>query len=263
MQVYLDMQKHVLENGVHKSDRTGVGTTSVFGYEVRLDLQQGFPALTTKKLFFKGVVGELIWFLQGKTNISYLQENGIKIWNEWADDQLELGPVYGAQWRAWPGDNGPIDQITNVIEQIKNNPDSRRLIVSAWNVSELDKMALPPCHLLFQFYVANNKLSIKVIQRSADVFLGVPFNFASYALLVHMMAAQCNLEVGELIWSGGDVHIYDNHIEAVKLQQTRTPHQLPRLNIKNARASIFDYEISDFELLDYVSHGMIKAEIAV
>lgn len=263
MQVYLDMLKYVLENGTHRDDRTGVGTTSVFGYEVRLNLQAGFPALTTKKLFFKGVVGELIWFLRGNTNISYLQENGIKIWNEWADADLNLGPVYGAQWRAWPSSNGPIDQISQVMAQIKANPSSRRLIVSAWNVSELDKMALPPCHLLFQFYVANGKLSIKVIQRSADVFLGVPFNFASYALLVHMMAAQCNLEVGELIWSGGDVHIYDNHIEAVKTQLARTPHDLPTLEIKQTRDSIFDHEITDFALKDYVSHGKITAEIAV
>ena len=262
MQVYLDMLKYVLEHGTHKNDRTGVGTTSVFGYDIRINLAEGFPALTTKKLFFKGVVGELIWFLNGSTNISYLKENGINIWNEWADDNNDLGPVYGAQWRTWPSENGPIDQITRVIDNIKTNPDSRRLIVSAWNVSQLEKMALPPCHLLFQFYVANNKLSLKITQRSADVFLGVPFNLASYALLVHMVAAECNLDVGDLIWSGGDVHIYDNHKDAVITQLKRQPHALPRLDFSK-RADIFSYNIEDFKLLDYKYHAKISAEIAV
>ncbi len=262
MEVYLDMLKFVLAHGTYKSDRTGVGTKSVFGYDVRLDLKAGFPALTTKKLFFKGVVGELIWFLRGETNISYLKDNGINIWNAWADDNLNLGPVYGAQWRSWPTENGSIDQIKNVIQQIKSNPNSRRLIVNAWNVGLLEQMALPPCHLMFQFYVANNKLSIKVIQRSADVFLGVPFNFASYALLTHIIAAECGLEVGELIWSGGDVHIYDNHMDAVKKQLERAPHPLPELEFAK-KDNILDYEIADFRLKDYICHGKIPAEIAV
>lgn len=262
MQVYLKILEHILQHGVHKNDRTGVGTTSVFGYDVRLDLQAGFPAMTTKKLFFKGVVGELIWFLSGNTNIKYLQDNGIRIWNEWADKDLNLGPVYGAQWRSWPTAKGNIDQITNVIEQIKTNPDSRRLIVNAWNVGLLEQMALPPCHLMFQFYVANNKLSTKVIQRSADAFLGVPFNFASYALLTHIIAAECDLDVGELIWSGGDVHIYDNHLDAVHEQLQRSPHALPELQF-NKKSDIFSYEIADFTLLNYQSHPKISAEIAV
>lgn len=262
MEVYLKMLEHVLKHGVHKNDRTGVGTRSIFGYDVRINLQAGFPALTTKKLFFKGVVGELIWFLSGNTNIKYLQDNGIRIWNEWADSELNLGPVYGAQWRAWPTENNSIDQIKNVIEQIKTNPDSRRLIVNAWNVGLLEKMALPPCHLMFQFYVANNKLSIKVIQRSADVFLGVPFNFASYALLTHIIAAECNLDVGELIWSGGDVHIYDNHLDAVHEQLKREPHALPQL-IFEPKKDIFGYQISDFSLINYKHHPKIEADIAV
>ena len=262
MEVYLNMLKHILENGTHKNDRTGVGTTSVFGYDVRIDLQQGFPALTTKKLYFKGVVGELLWFLSGNTNIKYLQDNNINIWNEWADKDLNLGPVYGAQWRSWATENGTIDQIQNVINEIKHNPDSRRLIVNAWNVGQLEKMALPPCHLMFQFYVANNKLSIKVIQRSADAFLGVPFNFASYALLTHIIAAECNLEVGELIWSGGDVHIYDNHMQAVKTQLERSPESLPELEFTK-KTNIADYVIDDFKLRAYNPQGKISAPIAV
>ena len=262
MEVYLNMLKYILENGTHKNDRTGVGTTSIFGYDVRIDLQQGFPALTTKKLYFKGVVGELLWFLSGNTNIKYLQDNNINIWNEWADKDLNLGPVYGAQWRSWPTDNGTVDQIENVINEIKHNPDSRRLIVNAWNVGQLDKMALPPCHLMFQFYVANNKLSIKIIQRSADAFLGVPFNFASYALLTHIIAAECNLEVGELIWSGGDVHIYDNHLQAVKTQLERSPESLPELEFTK-KTNIADYVIEDFKLRAYNPQGKITAPIAV
>ena len=262
MEVYLNMLEHVLANGTKKMDRTGVGTTSVFGMDVRLNLQAGFPALTTKRLFFKGVVGELLWFLRGETNIKYLKDNGINIWNEWADSELNLGPVYGSQWRSWPTASGSIDQITNVIEQIKTNPNSRRLIVNAWNVGQLDKMALPPCHLMFQFYVADNKLSIKVIQRSADLFLGVPFNFASYALLTHMIAAECNLAVGDLIWSGGDVHIYDNHIDAVNTQLARKPESLPTLHFTK-KDDIFSYQIEDFKLVDYNPAGTIKAEIAV
>lgn len=262
MQVYLNMLKHVLENGVEKSDRTGVGTISVFDMSARFNLQDGFPVVTTKKLFFKGVVVELLWFLKGSTNIAYLKEHGVNIWNEWADENLDLGPVYGAQWRSWPSENGPIDQITNVIEQIKKNPNSRRLIVNSWNVAKLADMALPPCHLMFQFYVANGKLSIKVIQRSADLFLGVPFNIASYSLLLHIVAAECDLGVGELIWSGGDCHIYKNHLEAVKTQLSREPFPRPELSFKK-KNSIFDYEPKDFTLENYQSHSRIDGVVAV
>lgn len=264
MKQYLDYLKLVLENGVEKYDRTGTGTISLFGHQMRFDLQQGFPMVTTKKLHIKSIVYELLWFLKGSTNVSYLQDNGVRIWNEWADDEGNLGPVYGKQWRSWETTDGRVvDQITNVIEQIKTNPDSRRHIVSAWNVGDLDKMALPPCHLLFQFHVANNKLSCMLYQRSVDSFLGLPFNIASYSFLTHMIAQQCNLDVGEFIWTGGDCHIYQNHVEQVKLQISREPLPLPTLNIKRKPTSIFDYEFEDFEILNYQSHPHIKGEIAV
>ena len=264
MQQYLDFLQAILERGSAKIDRTGIGTTSIFGYQMRFDLQQGFPLVTTKKLHTKSIVHELLWFLRGETNVGYLQENGVRIWNEWADEQGELGPVYGKQWRAWQKSNGEtVDQIAQVIEQLKHNPDSRRMIVSAWNVGELDKMALPPCHLLFQFYVAKRKLSCMLTQRSADAFLGVPFNIASYALLTHMLAQQCDLEVGEFVWSGGDCHIYSNHLEQVREQLNRTPYPLPRLIIKRKPDSIFDYQYEDFEFTNYQAHPHIKGQVAV
>ncbi|MDF2866854.1 MAG: thyA [Gammaproteobacteria bacterium] len=264
MQQYLDFLQAILERGTTKIDRTGIGTTSIFGYQMRFDLNQGFPLVTTKKLHTKSIIHELLWFLQGETNVRYLQENGVRIWNEWADEQGNLGPVYGKQWRAWQKPNGEtVDQITEVIAQLKHNPDSRRMIVSAWNVGELDKMALPPCHLLFQFYVANHKLSCMLTQRSADAFLGVPFNIASYALLTHMLAQQCDLEVGEFIWSGGDCHIYSNHLEQVNEQLARTPYPLPQLQIKHKPASIFDYQYEDFEFVNYQAHPHIKGQVAV
>ncbi|HZG59270.1 MAG TPA: thymidylate synthase [Anoxybacillus sp.] len=264
MKQYLDLLNDILENGVKKDDRTGTGTLSVFGRQLRFDLQKGFPLLTTKKLHIRSIIHELLWFLSGDTNIKYLQENGVTIWDEWADENGDLGPVYGAQWRSWKGADGQtIDQISEVIEQIKTNPNSRRLLVSAWNVAEIDKMKLPPCHYAFQFYVADGKLSCMWQQRSVDTFLGLPFNIASYALLTHMIAQQCDLEVGELIFTGGDVHLYLNHIEQAKLQLTREPRPLPKLVIKRKPDSIFDYKFEDFEIVDYHPHPHIKAPVAV
>ncbi|MBA2872347.1 thymidylate synthase [Anoxybacillus calidus] len=264
MKQYLDLLNDILENGVKKDDRTGTGTLSVFGRQLRFDLQKGFPLLTTKKLHIRSIIHELLWFLSGDTNIKYLQENGVTIWDEWADENGDLGPVYGAQWRSWKGADGQtIDQISEVIEQIKTNPNSRRLLVSAWNVAEIDKMKLPPCHYAFQFYVADGKLSCMWQQRSVDTFLGLPFNIASYALLTHMIAQQCDLEVGELIFTGGDVHLYLNHIEQAKLQLTREPRPLPKLVIKRKPDSIFDYKFEDFEIVDYDPHPHIKAPVAV
>ena len=271
MRQYLDLMQHVLANGTKKSDRTGTGTLSVFGAQLHFDLNAGFPLLTTKKVHLKSIIHELLWFLKGETNTRYLRENGVTIWDEWADAAGNLGPVYGYQWRSWPAPDGRhIDQISQVLEQIRKNPDSRRMIVSAWNVGELDKMALMPCHAFFQFYVApatehggKGKLSCQLYQRSADVFLGVPFNIASYALLTHMVAQQCDLDVGDFIWTGGDCHIYSNHHEQVELQLTRTPFPYPTLNIKHKPDSIFDYQFEDFEVLDYQSHAAIKAPVAV
>ena len=264
MKQYLQLLQHILDNGVEKQDRTGIGSLSTFAYQMRFDLNEGFPMVTTKKLHLKSIIHELLWFLQGDTNIGYLQDNGVRIWNEWADEQGNLGPVYGKQWRSWPAADGrEIDQISQVIEQIKTNPDSRRLIVNSWNVGELDKMALPPCHLMFQFYVANGKLSCQLYQRSADCFLGVPFNIASYALLTHMVAQQCDLQVGEFIWTGGDCHIYTNHLEQVATQLLRKPYPMPKLVIKRKAASLFDYVFDDFEIVDYQAHPHIKGAVAV
>lgn len=264
MKQYLDLLRHVQTHGVFKEDRTGTGTRSVFGYQMRFDLAEGFPLVTTKKLHIKSILHELLWFLQGSTNIAYLKENGVSIWDEWADAEGNLGPVYGYQWRSWPTpDGGHIDQISELVKQIKNNPDSRRLIVSAWNVADIANMKLPPCHAFFQFYVANGKLSCQLYQRSADIFLGVPFNIASYAYLVHMMAQQTGLQVGEFIWTGGDCHIYSNHEEQVATQLAREPYPLPKLLIKRQPESIFDYRFDDFEIVDYVSHAAIKAPVAV
>lgn len=264
MKQYLDLMNDILQTGARKSDRTGTGTLSVFGRQLRFDLSEGFPLVTTKKLHLRSIIFELLWFLNGDTNIKYLNDNGVRIWDEWADDQGELGPVYGHQWRSWPTPDGRhIDQITQVLQQIKAKPDSRRHIVTAWNPSEVDKMALPPCHALFQFYVADGKLSCQLYQRSADYFLGVPFNIASYALLTHMVAQQCDLLPGEFIWTGGDVHIYTNHIEQTNLQLSREPYTMPKLNLKRKPDSIFDYQFEDFEIVDYKSHPSIKAPIAV
>lgn len=264
MKQYLELCKHVLENGVKKEDRTGTGTISTFGYQMRFNLQEGFPLITTKKLHTKSIIHELLWFLKGDTNVKYLQDNGVKIWNEWADENGELGPVYGHQWRSWPAKDGStIDQISNVVNQIKNNPDSRRLIVSAWNVADVDHMALPPCHCFFQFYVAEGKLSCQLYQRSADVFLGVPFNIASYALLVHMMAQATNLEVGEFVHTFGDVHIYSNHIEQVKEQIQRELRPLPTLKINEDVTSIFDFSFEDFSIEGYDPHPHIKGVVSV
>lgn len=264
MQHYLDFLRYIQNNGVDKSDRTGTGTRSVFSYEMRFDLQKGFPLLTTKKVHLKSVIVELLWFLRGDTNLNYLHQQGVTIWDEWADANGDLGPIYGRQWRSWAcADGRAIDQMQEVITQIKTNPHSRRLLVSAWNVGELDKMALPPCHLLLQFYVVNGKLSCKLTQRSADAFLGVPFNIASYALLLHMMAQQCDLEPGEFIWSGGDCHIYDNHQEQVREQLSREPRALPQLIIKRKPASLFEYDFNDFEVVNYNPHPAIKAPVAV
>jgi thymidylate synthase len=261
---YLDLLRDVLENGAEKSDRTGTGTRSVFGRQLRFDLSEGFPMLTTKKLHQKSIVGELIWFLRGDTNVHWLQERGINIWNEWADENGDLGPVYGHQWRSWPTpDGGSIDQIAKVIDSIKNNPDSRRHIVSAWNVAEVDDMALPPCHTMFQFYVADGKLSCQLYQRSADVFLGVPFNIASYALLTMIIAQLTGLEPGEFVHTFGDAHLYSNHIEQAELQLTREPGPLPTMVINPERTEIDSFEIDDFTLLDYVAAPSIKAPIAV
>jgi thymidylate synthase len=264
MKQYLELCKHVLENGVKKEDRTGTGTISTFGYQMRFDLQEGFPLMTTKKLHTKSIIHELLWFLKGDTNIKYLQENGVRIWNEWADEEGELGPVYGHQWRSWPAKDGStIDQISNVVNQIKNNPDSRRLIVSAWNVADVDNMALPPCHCFFQFYVADGKLSCQLYQRSADVFLGVPFNIASYALLVHMMAQATNLEVGEFVHTFGDVHIYTNHLDQIKEQLKREPRPLPTLKMNSDVSSIFDFTFDDFTIEGYDPHPHIKGAVSV
>lgn len=255
---------HVLENGTSKQDRTGTGTRSVFGHQMRFNLAEGFPLLTTKKLHLKSIIYELLWFLRGETNVRYLQEHGVNIWNEWARENGELGPVYGAQWRSWTGSDGrSIDQISQVIDQIKTNPNSRRLIVSAWNVGEIPKMALPPCHLLFQFYVANGKLSCQLYQRSADIFLGLPFNIASYSLLTMMVAQACDLEPGEFVLTLGDAHLYSNHFEQARLQLSREPLKLPRMKINPAVHSIFDFDYSDFELVGYEAHPHIKAEVAV
>jgi thymidylate synthase len=264
MKQYLDLCQYILDHGAQKSDRTGTGTLSVFGCQMRFNLQDGFPLVTTKKLHLRSIIHELLWFLKGETNIRYLRENGVSIWDEWADENGELGPVYGSQWRSWPAPDGrKIDQIDQVISQIKRNPDSRRHIVTAWNPAEVDKMALPPCHALFQFYVADGRLSCQLYQRSADFFLGVPFNIASYALLTHMVAQQCDLIAGDFVWTGGDVHLYTNHIEQAKLQLSRTPYALPQLNIKRKPESIFDYKFEDFEVLNYQAHPAIKAPIAV
>ncbi len=272
---YEDLMRHVYQHGVAKSDRTGTGTRSVFGHQLRFDLNQGFPLVTTKKVHLKSIILELLWFLRGDGNARWLQQRGVTIWDEWAREDGDLGPVYGVQWRSWPTPSAEdpgqhIDQIAEVVKQLKTNPDSRRIIVSAWNVGELPKMALLPCHVLFQFYVApattaggRGRLSCQLYQRSADIFLGVPFNIASYALLTHMLAQQCELEVGDFIWTGGDCHIYDNHVEQVTAQLARAPYPYPTLNIKRRPASIFDYEYEDFELLDYQHHPAIKAPVAV
>lgn len=264
MKQYLAFLEHILNHGVNKSDRTGTGTISTFAYQMRFNLQEGFPLVTTKKIHLKSIIHELLWFISGETNIRYLQENGVRIWNEWANEQGELGPVYGKQWRDWVSPDGKhIDQLQELIVNLKNNPDSRRHIISAWNVGELDKMALPPCHAFYQFYVANNKLSCQLYQRSADAFLGVPFNIASYALLTHMIAQQCRFEVGEFIWTGGDCHIYTNHLEQVKEQLNRTPYSLPELKFTRKPESLFDYRFDDFIIENYQCHPTIKAPIAV
>ena len=261
---YEDFMRHVATHGVFKSDRTGTGTKSVFGYQMRFDLNEGFPLVTTKKVHLRSIIQELLWFLTGSSNNNWLKERGVSIWDEWARPDGDLGPVYGVQWRSWPTpDGGHIDQIAQVIQTLKSNPDSRRIIVSAWNVAELDQMALMPCHAFFQFYVADGKLSCQLYQRSADIFLGVPFNIASYALLTHMVAQQCDLAVGEFIWTGGDCHIYSNHQEQVALQLSRAPLAYPTLHIKRRPASIFDYEYEDFEVQDYACHPAIKAVVAV
>jgi thymidylate synthase len=264
MRQYHDLMKEVLAKGVQKSDRTGTGTVSVFGHQMRFNLADGFPMVTTKKLHLKSIIYELLWFLKGSTNNNWLKERGVSIWNEWAAPDGELGPIYGYQWRSWPAPNGQhIDQISEVVETIKKNPDSRRIIVSAWNVADIPRMALAPCHAFFQFYVADGKLSCQLYQRSADIFLGVPFNIASYALLTHMMAQQCNLEVGDFIWTGGDCHLYSNHLEQVDLQLSRDFFPLPKLNILRKPDSIFDYEFEDFEIIGYESHPHIKAPVAI
>jgi thymidylate synthase len=264
MKQYLDYLRHILDEGVRKKDRTGTGTKSVFGYQMRFDLSAGFPVVTTKKLHLRSIIHELLWFIKGETNVRYLRDNGVSIWNEWANEEGDLGPVYGKQWRRWETKDGRvIDQLGRVVEQIKADPDSRRLIVSAWNVSELEEMALAPCHLLFQFYVAGGRLSCQMYQRSADSFLGVPYNIASYALLTSMIAQQCDLGLGDFVWTGGDCHIYSNHMEQVTLQLAREPLPLPQLNIKRKPDSIFDYKFEDFELVNYQSHPHIAAPVAV
>ncbi len=261
---YEDLMRLVRDHGTPKSDRTGTGTKSVFGHQMRFDLNEGFPLVTTKKVHLRSIILELLWFLRGERNVQWLQDRGCTIWDEWARDDGDLGPVYGVQWRSWPtASGGHIDQIAQVIEQIKSNPDSRRIIVSAWNVAELDQMALMPCHALFQFYVADGKLSCQLYQRSADIFLGVPFNIASYALLTHMVAQQCDLAVGDFIWTGGDCHLYSNHAQQVETQLARTPYAYPTLQIKRRPASIFDYELDDFDVTDYQHHPAIKAPVAV
>ncbi|QBQ53857.1 thymidylate synthase [Nitrosococcus wardiae] len=264
MKPYLDLIQKILDTGVERDDRTGTGTWSIFGHQMRFDLQQGFPLVTTKRLHVRSIFIELLWFLRGDTNVKYLHDHGVTIWDEWADEQGELGPIYGYQWRSWPLPDGRhLDQISKVLEQIRYHPYSRRHMVVAYNPSNVDEMALPPCHAMFQFYVAQGRLSCQLYQRSADVFLGVPFNIASYALLTHLMAQQCDLEVGEFIWTGGDVHLYRNHLELAQLQLTREPLPLPRLRIKRKPASLFEYEYDDLEVVGYQSHPHIKAEVSV
>ncbi|MDH4315731.1 MAG: thymidylate synthase [Gammaproteobacteria bacterium] len=264
MKQYLDMMRHVRTSGARKEDRTGTGTLSVFGYQMRFDLSRGFPIVTTKKLHLRSIIHELLWFLRGDSNVKYLKDNGVSIWDEWADEQGELGPVYGVQWRSWPSHNGGvIDQISEIVQSLREDPDSRRHIVSAWNVAEIPGMALPPCHCLFQFYVADGRLSCQLYQRSADIFLGVPFNIASYALLTHMLAQQVDLKVGDFIWTGGDCHLYSNHFEQADEQLRREPLALPTLAIRRKPESIFDYRFEDFEVLNYQSHPHIRAAVAV
>ncbi|WP_294566730.1 thymidylate synthase [uncultured Succinatimonas sp.] len=264
MKVYLDLMRRILEEGVDRNDRTGTGTRSIFGTQMRFDLNKGFPLLTTKKVHLRSIIHELLWFLSGDTNIKYLKDNGVTIWDEWADENGDLGPVYGKQWRSWAAPDGKvIDQISNAVDMIKHNPDSRRIIVSAWNPADVEKMALPPCHALFQFYVANGKLSCLLYQRSCDFFLGVPFNIASYSLLTMMMAKECDLGLGDFVWTGGDTHLYSNHFEQAHLQLSRTPRQLPTMLIKRKASSIFDYKYEDFELVNYDPYPVIKAPVAV
>jgi len=264
MRQYLDFLRHITQHGARKDDRTGTGTLSVFGYQMRFDLAAGFPLVTTKKLHLRSIIHELLWFLSGATNVEYLREHGVSIWDEWADKDGNLGPVYGKQWRSWAtADGRSIDQLARVVEQLKSNADSRRILVSAWNVGELDRMALLPCHALFQFYVAEHRLSCQLYQRSADALLGVPFNIASYAMLTHMLAQQCNLELGDFVWTGGDCHLYLNHLQQADLQLSREPFAPPRLMIRRTPPSLFDYAYEDFEILDYQSHPAIKAPIAV
>lgn len=264
MRQYLDLMQHVLHHGTEKADRTGTGTRSVFGHQMRFDLSAGFPLVTTKKCHLRSIIHELLWFLKGDSNIAYLKENGVSIWDEWADEQGDLGPVYGVQWRSWPtADGRHLDQISQLLEQIRNNPDSRRLIVSAWNVGELDKMALAPCHALFQFYVADGKLSCQLYQRSADIFLGVPFNIASYALLTMMIAQVCDLDLGDFVWTGGDCHLYSNHLEQARTQLAREPRDLPTLKINPEVTDLFAFRFKDFELLNYDPHPHISAPVAV
>jgi thymidylate synthase len=260
---YQDLLKHILDNGTEKTDRTGTGTISVFGYQMRFNLKEGFPLVTTKKIHLKSVIHELLWFIKGETNIQYLKDNGVKIWDEWASESGDLGPVYGKQWRSWDSKNGEIDQLKEVLKQLKNSPDSRRIIVSAWNVGELAEMALMPCHAFFQFYVADNKLSCQLYQRSADVFLGVPFNIASYALLTMMIAQECGLDLGDFVWTGGDTHIYSNHLEQVNLQLSRTPRRLPIMKLNPEVKSVFDFIYEDFTLENYDPYPLIKAPVAV
>ncbi len=264
MKQYLDLMRHVRENGTVKKDRTGTGTVSVFGHQLRFDLSEGFPLVTTKKLHLRSIIHELLWFLSGDSNIAYLKENGVSIWDDWADENGDLGPVYGVQWRNWPTPDGQsVDQVSQIMQQLRETPDSRRIMLSAWNVAEIENMALPPCHCLFQFYVADGRLSCQLYQRSCDIFLGVPFNIASYALLTHMLAQQAELEVGDFVWTGGDCHLYSNHLEQTDLQLSREPLALPRLAIHRRPDSIFDYKYEDFEILDYESHPHIKAAVAV
>jgi thymidylate synthase len=264
VRTYLDFMRHVRDHGVRKDDRTGTGTLSVFGYQMRFDLRRGFPLLTTKKVHTKSVIHELLWFLAGDTNVRYLRDNGVTIWDEWADERGELGPIYGHQWRSWPAPDGRhIDQLSEALTQIRTNPDSRRLIVSSWNVGDIPRMKLPPCHAFFQFYVAEGRLSCQLYQRSADIFLGVPFNIASYALLTHLVAQQCDLDVGDFVWVGGDCHLYLNHLEQVETQLARSPFPLPRLVIKRRPASLYEYRYEDFEIVGYQCHPAIKAAVAV
>jgi thymidylate synthase len=264
MHQYLSLMREVRDNGVKKEDRTGTGTLSLFGHQMRFDLSEGFPVITTKKLHLRSIIHELLWFLRGDSNIQYLKDNGVSIWDAWADENGELGPVYGVQWRNWPKpDGGHVDQISQIMQQLKENPDSRRIMLSAWNVGEIENMALPPCHCLFQFWVAEGKLSCQLYQRSCDIFLGVPFNIASYALLTHMLAQQADLKVGDFVWTGGDCHLYSNHLEQADEQLQREPLPLPRLAIKRRPPSIFNYEYDDFEILNYESHPHIKAAVAV